>query len=132
MEEKFKQWDEYIHEMLICITTAQKKYNHFILADLKPKEPYDLFFFRLSFIANTFVKKCKIYGYVDGFFNYFLFKMKEHQLRKIPYEVMFRMPSDDIHICSREERIMLIEEIAKKHNVKPEDIATIYKEYYSR
>lgn len=132
MEEKYEIWDKFIHEMLLRLTTAQRQYENFILGELSPDEPYDLFFYRLSFIANTFVNNCHIYGYVSGLFKYLRFKYNERTLKKIPYEVMMKIPCKETHICSREERVQLIEAAMQEHGISPEDISTIYKEYYGK
>lgn len=130
--DKYKKWDSFIHEMLIYAVTAQKKFRYIVLDNLDPNEPYDLFFFKINLFANTFVKGCKLYGCFLNIFKYFKFKCKEQKVCKVPAKIIFFAPNDFTHICSREERVQLIEEVAKKYNIHPEDIATIYKEYYSK
>ena len=130
--EQCKKWDNFIHEMLICTSTAQKRFKYFILSDLDPNEPYDLFFFKMSLFSNTFIRSCKLYGYFTNIFKFLKFKYKERKVHKAPWKVMLSTPNDYTHICSKEERVELIEEIAKKHDIHPEEIPMIYKEYYTK
>lgn len=132
MTKHTNRWDKFVHSLLICIITAQRKYKYFILGDLDPNNFYDLLFFRLSTLAAGFVKTCTIYGYVSNLFKYWKFRYKERALRMIPYEVMTQFGTDNVHICSKEERAQLIEEIAKNNNFNLEEIPQLYKEYYSR
>lgn len=132
MNKRVARWDRFVHSLLICIITAQRQYDYFILGDLDPNNIEDLFFFRICTLAANFVKKCKIYGYVPTLWKYWKFRYKERALRTVPYEVMALFGTDKAHICSKEERAQLIKEIAEKNEVKLEEIPQLYKEYYSR
>ena len=132
MDETYSRWDRYIHHLMVNIVEKQKNCEYFILGDLDPKDPYDLFFFRLSHLTTSLVKSCTVYGYISGIIKRIIFKIKEPSLRMVPFHVLEQMPSNRIIVINKTERKQLIETIGEQHEVRPEEIELIYKEYYAK
>ena len=141
MNRRSLKWDKFVHSLLICIVTAQRKYKYFVVGKLDPNNPQDLLFFRLTTIAATFVKTCTVYGYVPGLKRTHGVKFTAlHQIKlsdapfgqAVPYEVMELFGTNDVHVCTATERTQLIEKVAEQCEMDINDIPTLYKEYYSR
>lgn len=132
MKNKYQEWDNFIYQLMICIASAQSKYDYFLLNDLDAKEPYDLLFTRLSILSGDLTKShvyCEPY---PNPFKFIPFKFKERKLKICPHETTKKFINKTVHVCGKDERAELIETVAKDCNINPEDIQTIYKEYYTR
>ena len=130
MEEKYSKWDNFMYQLIVCQTTAQKQYKYFIIMDARPHEVYDLLFHRAAMYANQFTD-CKVYCYPHNFFRFIKFKWLEHQAHYPMYKARKYINSSSTHLCTYAERVQLIEELAKKCDINPEDLTTLYKEYYN-
>ena len=98
--------------------------------DFDPNNPYDKLFYRLSEFANTFIADCKLYVNTKNIFLFIKFKFHERKARYCSkYQKILN--KSITHLCSSEERINLLDEIAKKCNMKPDEIQQLYDEYYS-
>lgn len=80
--------------------------------------------------ANQFTD-CKVYCYPHNFFRFIKFKWLERQARYPMFEARRHINSNSTHLCTYAERVQLIEELAKKCDINPEDLTTLYKEYYN-
>lgn len=132
MEKQYKRWDNFINQFMIGVTTAQNRCDYFLFADLDPNEPYDLLFVRISLLANNFTKcyvKCAPY---PNPFKFIRFKLKEPKLKLCLHARTRWFVERKVHTCTKSERVELIEFLAKKCNIHPEEILQIYKEYYSK
>ena len=117
---------------MISVTTAQNKFDYFLLEDLDPNEPCDLLFVRVSLLANEFTKcnvKCAPY---PNPFKFIKFKLKERKLKLCPHARTQWFVERKAHTCTKSERKTLLELLANKCNIKIEEIPQIYKEYYSK
>ena len=132
MEEKYKQWDEFIAHLILCQSSALSKYKYFIMTDVRPNEIYDFLFFKTLTYANQITKSSAIYGDSDNIFRFIRFKLKEHKIKWFSYFVARKIDVTSTHVCSFTERVQLIEELIKEHHIEPEEITLLYKEYYSK
>lgn len=130
-EQKYKNWDKFIAELMLCHIAAQNRYKYFMIMDIDPKDVYDLLFHRIAIYANQFTK-CKVYTSPYHFFKFLLFKLKERQAHYPFLNARRYINSSYTHLCSHAERIKLIEEVAEQNNFNLEDLPLLYKEYYSR
>lgn len=132
MEEKYKKWDNFINQLMIGVTTAQNRCDYFLFEDLDPNEPYDLLFVRVSLLANNFTKcnvKCAPY---PNPFKFIRFKLKEKNLKLCFHARTRWFVTRRVHTCTKNERVELIELLAEKCDIHPEEIEQIYKEYYNK
>ena len=132
INNKLDTWDKFIGHMMLCISSAESKYKYFVIDEIDSKDISDLFFFRLAYIANTFVKSCHIYCFSRRFFGFIKFKLKEKRARSVPMHVINMMPSKEVHICSKSERLELLEDVLGRYGLKLDDIKDIYEEYYTK
>lgn len=132
MEEKYKQWDKFIAHLILCQSSALSKYKYFLLTDLRPNEVYDFLFFKTLTYANQITKSSKIYGTSKNIFKFIKFKLKEHKIKYFSIFIATKLDTKNTHICDFKERVQLIEELAEQHNIIPEDLSLLYKEYYSK
>lgn len=130
MEEKYKKWDNFIAQLMICQVTAQKQYKYFMIMDVKSDDVYDLIFHRVAIYASQFTN-CKIYCDPYNFFRFIKFKWREHQARYPIFKTRRYINSNCTYLCSWTERVQLIKELAKNCDVDTEDLSTLYKEYYN-
>jgi hypothetical protein len=132
MEDKYKEWDKFIHSLMLCITSAQRKYRFFLLQDLDAKSPYDLLFTHVALLCTKFSKNFLYCEPYPNLFKFICFKFKEPRLQICPHSKTKWLATVTVHNCNKTEREELIKAVANDCNINLDDIQTIYKEYYSK
>lgn len=130
-DKKYNKWDEFVADMMYALLCAQSKVQFFVLTELDSKETYDLLFYAIAQRANQFVG-CQLLCYPSNLFKFWLFKRKEHSAKYLTFKARKAFHTTRLYVSDREDRVELIEQIAEKHQINPEDLASLYKEYYSK
>lgn len=130
MEEKYKRWDTFCKTAIYSMINAQKTHHKFILTKFDFNNSYDKLFYKLSEYANTFIQKCNLYINPISLFQFIKFKLKNKAIKYCPKRKT-KIETTTVHLCTPDERIILLDEIAKNCNMSKDEIHELYYEYYS-
>ena len=133
MEDQYKEWDKYLSNLMICLCSAQEKFQYFVIDDVDSHDPYDLLFHRASMLVNQVsTNKCIVCCNAKNIFKYLRFKWKERTAHFVPIKARRRKLMPTVHYCSRAERAYIMDKVAEACGMNPAEISKIYQEYYSK